>query len=55
MSKGIDDDSDIDDLGYFTNSFLVFRGTSMKSTWISNWKSGVGNGNGIDEQGMPII
>lgn len=54
IPKGIDDDFDIDDLGYFTKSFLIFKGTPMKSTWISNWKSGVGVGDGIDEQGRPI-
>lgn len=53
MPKGADDEFNVDDLGYFTKSFLIFKGTPMKSPWIKGWKNAVGYQDGQDDQGRP--
>jgi hypothetical protein len=35
---GSHDDFDHEDLGYYTQAFLLFKGCPMKSTWIKGWK-----------------
>lgn len=42
LPLGRDDVFNVDDLGYYTQSFLVFKGCAMKSSWIKGWKSSVG-------------
>lgn len=49
LPKGSDDEFNVDDLGYFTKSFLVFKGSPMKSVWIKGWKNAVGYQNGQDD------
>ena len=42
LPRGIDDEFNLDDLGYYTQTFLVFKGTPMKAALIKGWKNAVG-------------
>lgn len=48
VPKGSFDDFNSEDLGYFTKSFLIFKGCPMKSDWIKSWKNQVGAPDGQD-------
>ena len=53
LPVGYNDEFDHEDLGYFTKTFLLFKGCPMKSGWIKGWKHQVGLADGHDDQGRP--
>ena len=48
IPKGSEDEFNTEDLGYFTKSYLVFKGCPMRSDWIKGWKNQVGVPHGQD-------
>ena len=43
---GFNDDFNHEDLGYYTQTFLLFKGCPMRSGWIKGWKNHVGLSDG---------
>ena len=39
---GFNDEFNSEELGYYTKSFLLFKGCPMKPSWIKGWKHQVG-------------
>lgn len=38
LEIGFKDDFNDEDLGYYTQTFLLFKGSPMRSAWIKGWK-----------------